>query len=72
MSVSKRIKDERIDKENAIHLPNGIITQIEIRKFSGKWMELEKDKHPEWDKQVPERQIWYIFTYIWYKLLSLQ
>lgn len=46
MSVSKRIKDERINKEDVVHLPNGIITQIEIRKFSVNGWSLKKINIP--------------------------
>ena len=40
-----------------------------IMKFAGKCMELEK-YHPEWGISDPERQMCYLFTYMWILALS--
>ena len=43
--------NQRMDKENVIHLHNGVlhssVKKNDTMKFAGKWMELEKKKHPE-------------------------
>lgn len=36
----------------------------DIMKFIGKWMKPEK-YHPDWEVPEPEKQIWYMFTYMW-------
>ena len=37
-----------------------------MKSTIGKWMEQEKKKsNPERSNPDPERQIWYVFTYMW-------
>lgn len=55
-----------------VHLHNGVSLisfKNEIMKFTGEWIELKKN-HTEWANQVPERQICYVFTYVW--ILAVQ
>lgn len=42
------------------------IKKRKTMKFTGKWMELEKENFPEWGDPDPKRQIWYVVTYIGY------
>ena len=52
--------NEGMDTDNVIHLYNGILPNLlkknEIVKFTGKWLELEKN-HSESDNSDTERQI---------------
>ncbi|KAL6088900.1 hypothetical protein STEG23_029188 [Scotinomys teguina] len=63
-----------MDKENVVHLHNGVLHSSkkdnDIMKFAGKWMELEnviltevtqnqKDKHEDENLWIASRLIWF-------------
>jgi hypothetical protein len=63
-----------MDKENVVHLHNGILLRYEknkIMKFTGTWLELEKS-YPVCENSDPEREIKYVFIYMWvFPIMSL-
>jgi len=46
------------------------IKNNEIMKFTGKWDKTWKKYHPKWGNPYPEREIWYMFTYMWILIVS--